>query len=345
MSISRFANTYQAQESEPEEEIFEATLRPQNFNQVIGRQREKQALQMMIKAVNTRSEPLDHILFHGPPGLGKTSLAHVVAKEMGTTIQITSGPAIEKQGDLAAILTSLPRNAILFIDEIHRLNRTVEEILYPAMEDRVLDIIVGKGAGAKTLRVDLEPFTIIAATTRVGLISKPLLDRFGVDFRLDFYSISEMTELVLQKAKWLKAEIDLDAALMIAERSRRTPRIALKILKRVRENALANNRPILTSALVEDTLQLLEIDNQGLDYLDRKILQTIIEKFQGGPVGLNSLAASLSEEIDTISSVYEPYLLQEGFLIRTARGRRVTLKTFSHFNIAIPEDWQTHNIY
>lgn len=334
MPISRLVNA-DNEDLSFDEERLENTLRPQTFGDVVGRDREKRTLTMMIKSARTTTEALDHILFHGPPGLGKTSLAHVTAKEMGANIQVTAGPAIEKQGDLAAILTGLSKNSILFIDEIHRLPRTIEEILYPAMEDGVLDIIVGKGAGAKTVRIDLEPFTIIGATTRIGLLSKPLLDRFGVDFRLDYYSLSEMTELVLQKARVLSLEINTEAAEMIAARSRKTPRISVKILKRVRDNAVSQGLNKITPALVTDTLEMLEIDGAGLDYLDKKIITTIIQNFNGGPVGLNSLAAAISEEVDTISDVYEPYLLQEGFLERTARGRKVTAKAFTHFNVAL----------
>lgn len=312
---------------------LDVSLRPSGFAEVIGRTKEKQTLAMMIKAAKTKQDPLDHILFHGPPGLGKTSLAHVAAKEMGVTMHITSGPAIERQGDLAAIVSSMQRNSILFIDEIHRLHRNIEEILYPAMEDRVLDIVVGKGAGAKTVRIDLEPFTIIGATTKVGLLSKPLLDRFGIDFRLDYYSLPEMVEIVQQKAKLLQLVIDEAAASLIAGRSRRTPRIAVKLLRRVRDNSLAQGLEQISPQLVEETLDLLEIDLAGLDYLDRKILRTIIDNFNGGPVGLQSLAAALSEELSTISEVYEPYLLQEGFLERTARGRFATAKAFKHFGL------------
>ncbi len=329
MPISRFLGTTNTELEESEIKL-ETSLRPQSFAEVIGREREKKTLTMMIAAAKSRRVALDHILFHGPPGLGKTSLAFVTAKEMGVNIQITAGPSIEKQGDLAAILSALEPNSILFIDEIHRLHRSIEEILYPAMEDRMLHVVVGKGAGAKTLKIDLPEFTIVGATTRIGLLSKPLRDRFGVDFRLDFYEDNEMAELVVQKAKIVELNLSDGVAEIIAKRARKTPRIAVKILKRVRDNAFSQNIRAVSKALVEDTLALLEIDEEGLDYLDRKILTIIANKFAGGPVGLSSIAAALAEETDTISDVYEPFLLQTGFIERTFRGRKITQAGIQH---------------
>jgi len=318
------------EEVEIVDERFENELRPHSFDEVVGREREKETLLIMISAAKQKDSALDHILFHGPPGLGKTSLAQVVAKEMGTSLHVTSGPAVSKQGDLAALLTSLPKGAVLFIDEIHRLQKSIEEMLYPAMEDRVLDVVIGKGVGAKSVRLDLEPFTIIGATTRVGLLSKPLVDRFGVDFRLDYYELEEMEELIRRKAKALKMEITPDAVKMVAHRSRRTPRIAVKILKRLHDNMLSRHVTLVDEKLALNMLNLLNIDTEGLDYLDKKILKTIIENFSGGPVGLNTLAAAVSEEIDTLSEIYEPYLLRSGFLERTTRGRKATLKALAH---------------
>ncbi len=321
-----------------EEEKIEKSLRPRNFGEVIGRGKEKEILRIMIDAANSRQEPLDHLLFHGPPGLGKTSLAHVVANEMKVPIFITSGPAIERQGDLASILTNVSENGILFIDEIHRLNKIVEEVLYPAMEDQAIDIIIGKGPSAKTLRLDLPKFTIIGATTRISLLSSPLRDRFGADLRLDFYSEDEMKEIVKQKADFLEVEVEEAAAEEIARRSRSTARIAVRLLKRVRDLAHVEGKKKIDAELARKALEIMDIDAKGLDTLDRQILKTIIDKFSGGPVGLTTLSAGVSEDLDTLSNVYEPYLMKEGFLERTPRGRVATRKAYEHLGLEYNDD-------
>jgi holliday junction DNA helicase RuvB len=313
-----------------EEEKTEKSLRPQLFSEVIGRKNEVENLQIMIEACKKRQEPLDHVMFYGPPGLGKTSFAYVIANEMGVPIHVTSGPAIQRQGDLASILTSIEENGILFIDEIHRLNKTVEEILYPAMEDKAIDIIIGKGPSAKTLRLELTNFTLIGATTRAGRLSAPLRDRFGAAFRFDFYSFSEIAQIIKQKANILGVYIEEEACVEIAKRSRKTPRIAIRILKRIRDFADVNNDGKISMNEVEQGLATMEIDDMGLDYLDRKILSNIVDYYAGGPVGVSTIAASISEEVETIEDVCEPYLLQIGFLKRTPRGRVVTLKAHKH---------------
>ncbi len=317
-------------ESESDEELvlFDRSLRPKLFKDVIGRKREVDNLKILIDAAKMRNEPIDHVLLHGPPGLGKTSLAYVIANEANVPIYTTSGPAIERKADLAAILSNLEDKAILFIDEIHRLNRSLEEILYSAMEDSTIDIVIGKGPSARTLKLELNKFSLIGATTRVGMLSSPLRDRFGVDMHLDYYGYEDLASLIRQKAKILDIVIDEKASEEIAKRSRRTPRIAQRLLKRVRDYAQSNSSSNIDVNSVKETLNMLGIDNFGLDSLDKKILQVMVKNFKGGPVGINTIAASLSEDRDTIENVYEPFLLKEGFIMRTARGRVVTEKVY-----------------
>jgi len=299
----------------------------------IGQDKNKENLQIAITAAKGRGEPLDHVMFYGPPGLGKTCLAHIIAAEVGVNIKTTSGPAIERTGDLAAILTNLRAHDILFIDEIHRLNRTVEEILYPAMEDFALDIIIGKGPGAKSLRLNLPKFTLIGATTRYALLSPPLRDRFGAVYRLDFYDQESLEKIVKRSARILQVAADEDGLREIARRARGTPRVANRLLKRVRDYAEVIADGTITQQVAVDALSKLEVDPQGLDETDHKVLRTIIEKFNGGPVGLDTIAASISEEADTITDVYEPYLMQLGFLERTPRGRQATRLAYEHLDI------------
>lgn len=310
---------------------IEYSLRPKNLNEYIGQEKAKENMKVFIEAAKMRGEPLDHVLLYGPPGLGKTTLAGIIANEMGVNIRITSGPAIEKQGDLAALLTNLSQDDILFVDEIHRINRSVEEILYPAMEDYALDIIIGKGPSARSIRLDLPKFTLIGATTKAGALTAPLRDRFGVISRLEMYKPHELQKIVERSAGILGIEVDPDGAGEIAMRSRGTPRIANRLLKRVRDFAQLFGDGRITKAIADNALTRLEIDSLGLDANDRRMLVTVIEHYGGGPVGLDTLAATINEERDTIEDVYEPYLIQIGFINRTPRGRVVTAKAYEHF--------------
>ncbi len=313
-------------------------LRPKHLNDIVGQDRIRDNLQIIIDAAKGRSEPIDHVLFYGPPGLGKTSLAHVIANEMGVNIRVTSGPAIERAGDLAAILTHLKQNDILFIDEIHRLGRAVEEIMYPAMEDFVLDIVIGKGPAAKNVRLNLPRFTVIGATTRLALLAGPLRDRFGARFRMDFYNLPAMEYIVTRAATMLKVEISPEGTTEIARRARGTPRVALRFLRRVRDYAQVKGNGKITGPISGEALNLMDVDPLGLDDLDRRVLLTLIEKFGGGPVGLDTIAAAISEDADTIMDVCEPFLLQLGFLARTRRGRVATPHAYEHLGIPYDKD-------
>lgn len=323
-------------EAESEEQSFESTLRPQTLEHYIGQTKVKENLQVFIQAARMRQETLDHVLLYGPPGLGKTTLATIIANEMGVNIRTTSGPAIERPGDLAAILTALEPGDVLFIDEIHRLPRAVEEVLYPAMEDFCLDIVIGKGPQARSVRLDLPPFTLVGATTRAGSLTAPLRDRFGVLSRLEYYTEEQLQSIVERTAQILETDLNGSAALEIARRSRGTPRIANRLLRRVRDFAQVKGSGDITMELAQYSLELMQVDRLGLDHIDHKLLKGIIEKFRGGPVGVETIAASIGEESTTIEDVYEPYLLQIGFIQRTPRGRIATSSAYEHFGMELP---------
>lgn len=324
-------------EANQNELSLEQSLRPQNLRQYIGQDQVKKSLEIFIEAARLRKETLDHVLLYGPPGLGKTTLAVIIANEMGVNIRTTSGPAIERPGDLAAILTALEPGDVLFIDEIHRLPRQIEEVLYPAMEDFCLDIVIGKGPSARSVRLDLPPFTLVGATTRAGSLSAPLRDRFGVLSRLEYYKEDQLKNIVLRTADLFETKIDEQSAAEIARRARGTPRIANRLLRRVRDFAQVKGNGEIDLAIARESLELLQVDKLGLDHIDHKLLKGIIEKFRGGPVGLDTIAASIGEESETIEDVYEPYLLQIGFLQRTPRGRMVTDLVYRHFGMEPPK--------
>ena len=328
-----------------DELLFEATLRPSQFEDYIGQEKTKRNLEIFIEAARIRGDALDHVLFYGPPGLGKTTLANIIASEMGANIKSTSGPVIEKSGDLAAILTNLKKGDILFIDEIHRLSNVIEEILYSAMEDYNLDIMIGQGPSARSIKLELPPFTLVGATTRAGLLTSPLRDRLGVVHRLDYYSPEELETIITRSSSILKIEIHPEGAGEIARRSRGTPRISNRLLKRVRDYAQVKADGVITKDVAQKSLEMMEVDHFGLDKMDHKLMLTLIEKFKGGPVGVESLAASISEEKDTIEDVLEPYLMQSGFIQRTPRGRIATEIAYQHFGITLPNKNQQEKLF
>ncbi len=320
-----------------EEKRIESNLRPMTLKEYVGQEKAKENLKVYIEAAKSRNESLDHVLFFGPPGLGKTTLAGIIANEMGVNFKVTAGPAIEKPGDMAAILNNLQEGDVLFIDEIHRLNRQVEELLYPAMEDFVIDIIIGKGAGAKSIRIDLPKFTLIGATTRAGMLTAPLRDRFGVVSHMEYYTVAELTSIIERSAGVLGVDIDHEGAVELARRSRGTPRLANRLLKRVRDFAQIKYNNIITKEVADEVLNMLDVDAMGLDNTDRKILRCMIETFSGRPVGIETIAATIGEDSDTIEEVYEPYLVQNGFILRTPRGRIAGPDAYRHLGLAVPD--------
>ena len=329
----------------PQEEAIERALRPKVLDEYVGQEKARGQLEIFISAARGRSEPLDHVLLFGPPGLGKTTLAHIIAREMGVNLRQTSGPVLERAGDLAALLTNLEPNDVLFIDEIHRLSPVVEEILYPAMEDYRLDIMIGEGPAARSVRLDLPPFTLIGATTRAGMLTNPLRDRFGIVSRLEFYTTEELGRIVHRSAGLLDVQITETGALEVAKRSRGTPRISNRLLRRVRDFAQVKADGIVSSEVADAALKMLDVDCLGFDVMDRKLLSAVLEKFGGGPVGLDNLAAAIGEERDTIEDVLEPYLIQQGYLMRTPRGRVATSLAYQHFGLAVPKPVATGEVW